>query len=123
MIDPAVVRRMMAFSFPLGALGHFWWVGRHGLLYHGPAPAWAVLFWYGLWAVDILVCFLLLIRPRVGLVLALVTIAVSLAVNWTCFPTFEFGFNWVLMGLTAFGLGVFAVTPWLWRSFEEPGPD
>ena len=123
MIAAVVVRKLMAVSFPLGALGHFWWVWKHGLLYHGPAPAWAVWFWYGLCAVDILVCLLLLTRPRTGLVLAVATMAVSLGVNWVCFPTFEFGFNGVLIGLTAFGLGVFAVAPWLWRSLEPPGPE
>lgn len=123
MIAAVVVRKLMAVSFPLGALGHFWWVWKHGLLYHGPAPAWAVWFWYGLCAVDVLVCLLLLTRPRTGLVLAVATMAVSLGVNWVCFPTFEFGFNGVLIGLTAFGLGVFAVAPWLWRSLEPPGPE
>ena len=121
MTASVVVRKLMAVSFPLGALGHFWWVWKHGLLYHGPAPAWAVWFWYGLCAVDVLVCLLLLTRPRTGLVLAVATMAVSLGVNWVCFPTFEFGFNGVLIGLTAFGLGVFAVAPWLWRSLEPPG--
>ena len=123
MIAAVVVRKLMAVSFPLGALGHFWWVWKHGLLYYRPAPAWAVWFWYGLCAVDVLVCLLLLTRPRTGLVLAVATMAVSLGVNWVCFPTFEFGFNGVLIGLTAFGLGVFAVAPWLWRSLEPPGPE
>lgn len=123
MIDPLVVRRVMAISFPLGAFGHFWWVWRHGLLYHGPAPGWAVWFWYGLCAVDFLVCLLLLTQPRAGLVLAVATMAVSLLVNWFYFPTFEYGLNWVLLGLTAFGLWVGAVTPWLWQSLRKPGAD
>lgn len=113
-MNPVLVRRIMAFSFPLGALGHFWWVWRHGLLYHGPAPAWAVWFWYGLCALDFIVCALLLARPRAGLAGAVATMAVSLAVNWLCFPTFEYGFNLVLIGLTAFGVFVFVTTPWLW---------
>ena len=116
MIDPVAVRTLMAVSFPLGAIGHFWWVGKHGLLYHGPAPAWAVWFWYGLCATDFVVGYLLLQRPRPGLVLAGATMVVSLWVNWTCFPTFDYGFNWILVGLTIFGLWVFAVTPWLWRA-------
>lgn len=120
MIDPVVVRRVLAVSFPLGALGHFWWVGQHGLLYHGPAPSWAVWFWYGLCAIDAVVCLLLLYRPKAGLILAATTMAVSLIVNWACFPTFEYGFNWVLVGLTLFGLLVFSVTPWLWRAAERP---
>lgn len=123
MIEPAVVIRLMAVGFPLGALGHFWWVWKHGLLYHGPAPAWAVGFWYGLCAVDVLVCLLLLTQPRAGLVLAVATMAVSLLVNWICFPTFEYGINWVLIGLTTFGLWVFAVTPWLWRNLHKPGTE
>ena len=117
--DPILVRRILAYSFPLGAFAHFWWVGKHGLLYHGPAPGWAVWFWYGLCAVDFVVCVLLLTRPRAGLVAAVATMAVSLAVNWLCFPTFEYSFNWVLLGLTAFGLTLFALTPWLWRSGRE----
>ena len=120
MIAPETMRKVLAFSFPLGALGHFWWVWKHGLLYHGPAPAWAVWFWYALCAVDVVVCILLLTRPRVGLALAMATMAVSLWVNWTCFPTFEFGFNWVLVGLTLFGALVFATAPWLWRAHEGP---
>lgn len=114
-LSPTLTRRIMAFSFPLGALGHFWWVGKHGLLYHGPAPAWAVWFWYGLCAMDVVVCWTLLTRPRSGLLLAVATMAISLSINWAFFPTFEHGFNGVLIGLTVFGLWVFAVTPWLWR--------
>lgn len=68
-------------------------------------------------------CVLLLNRPRAGLAAAAVTMAVSLAVNWV-FPTFEYGINLVLIGLTQFGLFVFAVTPWLWadadRNAEDP---
>ncbi len=121
-LDPVLVRRIIAVSFPLGALGHFWWLGKHGLLYHGPAPAWAVWFWYGLCAVDFVVCALLLTRPRPGLILAVATMIVSLSVNWLCFPTFENGSNLVLVGLTIFGLGLFAATPWLWRSLGDEGP-
>ncbi len=120
-MSPDRVRRLMAFAFPLGALGHFWWVWRHGLLYHGPAPEWAVWFWYGLCAVDFVVCVLLLTRPRAGLIAAVTTMAVSLTVNWLCFPTFEYSINLVLIGLTAFGLWVFAVTPWLWRASGSGG--
>jgi hypothetical protein len=36
-------------------------------------------------------------------------------VNWTQFPTFQFVFNYVLIGLTVFGVIVFAAAPWLWR--------
>lgn len=110
------VRLMLAACFPLGALGHFWWVGRHGLLYHGPAPGWAVWFWYGLCVIDFLVCAVLIARPQAGLILAVATMVVSLVVNWTCFPTFQHGPNPVLLGLTAFGLTLFALTPWLWRA-------
>jgi hypothetical protein len=53
------------------------------------------------------------------LVAAVATMAVSLSVNWLCFPTFEFRFNWVLIGLTAFGLVLFATAPWLWRRLPE----
>ena len=115
------LRLLYAACFPLGALLHFWWVWKHGLFYHGPAPAWAVWFWYGLCAVDFLVCALLLTRPRLGLAAGVGTMAVSLAVNWFCFPTFEFQFNWVLIGLTAFGLLLFATAPWLWRRLAKAG--
>ena len=116
-MSPAANRARLAFAFafPLGALLHFWWVAQHGLLYHGPAPAWAVWFWYGLCALDFVICWLFLTRPRLGLAAGVAAMAVSLAVNWLCFPTFEHQFNWVLLGLTAFGLVLFATTPWLWR--------
>ncbi|HWE47179.1 MAG TPA: hypothetical protein VG407_14240 [Caulobacteraceae bacterium] len=110
------VRRVIAACFPAGALGHFWWVGKHGLMYFGPAPSWAVWFWYFLCAVDFAVCALLLLRPRIGLIAGLATMAFTLWVNWTCFPTFELGFNYVLMILTAFGVAFAAVTPWLWQA-------
>jgi hypothetical protein len=119
-LSPGFVRKLLAFSFPLGAVGHFWWVGQHGLLYHGPAPAWAVWFWYCLCATDFMVCWLLLTQPRPGLALAVAVMAISLAVNWVCFPTFEHGFNGVLVGLTGFGLLVFCTAPWLWRSIDRP---
>lgn len=47
------------------------------------------------------------------------SVVVSLAVNWLCVPTFEYSFIWVLLGLTAFGLTLFALTPWLWRSDRD----
>jgi hypothetical protein len=40
----------------------------------------------------------------------------TLIVNWTQFPTFQFVFNYVLIGLTIFGVIVFVTTPWLWRA-------
>ncbi|HEY3814901.1 MAG TPA: hypothetical protein VGL66_16910 [Caulobacteraceae bacterium] len=107
---------IVAAGFPMGAFGHFWWISKHGLLYHGPAPGWAVWFWYSLCAVDFVVCALLLKLPRVGLIAALATMAYTLTINWTCFPTFAFGFNYVLIALTVFGVAVAAVTPWLWRA-------
>lgn len=109
-------RVALAACFPLGALGHFLWVGKHGLFYHGPAPAWAVVFWYGLCAVDFVVAALMLTRPRAGLALGLATMAYSLWVNWTFFPTFEFGFNLVLVILTVFGVLLAALAPWLWTA-------
>jgi hypothetical protein len=109
------VRCIFAACFPLGAFGHFWWVWRHGLLYHGPAPPWAVVFWYALCAADFVIAWLLLTRPRLGLLAGLATMAYSLWINWAFFPTFQFGFNGVLVGLTAFGVALAATTPWLWR--------
>jgi hypothetical protein len=64
--------------------------------------------------VDLVVFWLLLARPRPGLIGAVTTMAVTLIVNWTQFPTFEFGFNYVLVGLTVFGAIVFAAAPWMW---------
>jgi|CXWL01.1.fsa_nt_gi hypothetical protein len=46
------VRLLFAAGFVFGALSHFGWVAVHGVFYHGPAPAWAVWFWYGLCALD-----------------------------------------------------------------------
>lgn len=110
------VRVVLAFGFPLGAVLHLLWVAWHGdLLYHGPAPEWAPAFWYGLCVVDPLVCWLMLTRPRLGLAAAIATMATTLAVNWTQFPTFELKFNYVLIGLTLFGGVVLALAGWLWR--------
>jgi hypothetical protein len=107
------VRTIFAFAFPFGALGHFGWVAVHGIFYYGPAPAWAVWFWYSLCALDLVVCWLMLTRIRAGVLLGAAVMAFSLWVNWTFFPTFEFGINLVLLGLTAFGLALFALAPWL----------
>jgi hypothetical protein len=109
------LQTVLALGFPLGAALHFWWVGKHGVWYHGHAPAWAVGFWYGLCVLDFVVCALMLRRPRLGLIWACAVMAVSLLVNWTCFPTFEFGFNPVLIGLTVFGATLALAAPWLWR--------
>jgi hypothetical protein len=112
------VQTMLALCFPMGAALHFWWVGKHGLAYHGHAPAWAVGFWYGLCALDFVVCALMLRRPRAGLISGCAVMAVSLLVNWTCFPTFQFGFNLVLTGLSVFGAALALAAPWLLRSFH-----
>ncbi len=110
-------RVLLAFGFPLGAILHFAWLIRHGdPFYHGPAPEWAVWFWYALCAVDLVVCWLMLTRPRAGVVAAALTMLTTLVVNWTQFPTFEFAFNYVLIGRTVFGVVVALTAGWLWRS-------
>ena len=87
----------------------------HGdLWYYGPAPSWAPWFWYGICLVDLMVFWLMLSRPRAGIALSVTTMTVTLIVNWTQFPTFEFWLNYVLIGLTVFGVIVFAAAPWLW---------
>jgi len=63
----------------------------------------------------VLLFWLLLKRPREGIALAVATMITTLIVNWTQFPTFEYTFNYVLIGLTVFGVIVFATAPWLWR--------
>jgi hypothetical protein len=89
----------------------------HGdVWYYGPAPSWAPWFWYGICLVDLAVFWLLLTRPRLGITGALATMVTTLVVNWTQFPTFEFGFNYVLIGLTVFGVIVFATAAWLWSA-------
>ena len=109
------LRVVLAWGFVFGAVRHVGWVIYHGdVWYYGPAPSWAPWFWYGICAVDLVVFWLLLARPRWGLIGAVATMIVTLAVNWTQFPTFEFGFNYVLIGLTVFGAFVFAAAPWLW---------
>jgi len=111
------LRVVLAWGFVFGALSHIGWVIYHGdIWYRGPAPSWAPWFWYAICAVDLVVFWQLLARPRTGLVLSLVTMTTTLVVNWTQFPTFEFGFNYVLVGLTAFGLLVFAMFAWLWSA-------
>lgn len=110
-------RVWLAWGFVFGAVSHFGWVIAHGdLWYYGPAPSWAPWFWYGICAVDLVVFWLLLSRPRVGIAWSVVTMIATLIVNWTQFPTFEFVFNYVLLGLTLFGVIVFATAPWLWRA-------
>jgi hypothetical protein len=109
------LRVVLAWGFVFGAVSHVGWVIYHGdVWYFGPAPGWAPWFWYGICLIDLAVFWLLLAQPRLGLVCAVTTMAVTLIVNWTQFPTFEFGFNYVLIGLTVFGAIVFAATPWLW---------
>jgi hypothetical protein len=109
------VRVAMAFGFPVGAILHFVWLFQNGsMMFHGPAPEWATWFWFIVCGVDVVVCAALLMRPRLGLRLAFATMAVVMYVNWTQFPTFEYGFNYVLVGLTVFALFVFATAPWLW---------
>ncbi len=111
------LRVLLAWGFIFGAVSHIGWVIYHGdAWYRGPAPAWAPWFWYGICVVDLLVFWLLLTRPRAGLALSLLTMITTLIVNWTQFPTFKFGFNYVLIGLTVFGLIVFATFVWLWRA-------
>jgi hypothetical protein len=111
------VRVALGWGFVFGAVSHFGWLCVHGdLFYHGPAPPWAVWFWFGVCAVDLIVFWLMLAHPRAGIALGVLTMATTLTVNWTQFPTFEYAFNWVLLGLTAFGVIVFATAPWLWRA-------
>ncbi len=110
-------RIWLAWGFVFGAVSHVGWVIVHGdLWYYGPAPSWAPWFWYGICLVDLMVFWLMLSRPRAGITLSLTTMTTTLIVNWTQFPTFEFGLNYVLIGLTVFGVIVFATAPWLWAA-------
>jgi len=111
------VRIALAWGFVFGAVSHFGWLWLNGsLFHHGPAPEWAVWFWFGICALDFVVFWLMLTRPRAGVALGVATMIVTLTVNWTQFPTFEYTFNWVLIGLTVFGAIMFATAPWLWRA-------
>ena len=114
-MNPAAARGAFAAGFCFGALSHFWWVYEHGLLYHFERPDWAPAFWYSLCAVDFVVAWLLVQRPRAGLVLGNATMAVSVAVNLLVFPSFEHGFNPIAAGLVVFAVLLAAATPWLWR--------
>lgn len=108
-------RIVLAWGFVFGAVSHIGWVIYHGdVWYYGPAPNWAPWFWYAICVVDLVIFWLLLSRPRAGVIGGVVTMIVTLTVNWTQFPTFEYGFNYVLVGLTIFGVIVFATAPWLW---------
>lgn len=108
-------RVCLAFGFIFGAVSHVGWVFAHGdAWYHGPGPEWAPWFWYGLCLIDFGVCWLMLATIRAGLIAGILTMIVSLWVNWTQFPTFQFQFNYVLLGLTAFGVIIFVAGPWLW---------
>jgi hypothetical protein len=111
------LRVVLAWGFVFGAVSHIGWVVVHGdVWYHGPGPIWAPAFWYSICVVDLIVYWLLLYRPRAGLALGVATMIITLMVNWTQFPTFEFSFNYVLIGLTAFGLVMFGTVAWLWRA-------
>jgi hypothetical protein len=111
------MRVVLAWGFVFGAVSHIGWVIVHGdVWYYGPAPSWAPWFWYSICLVDLAVFWLLLTRPRLGIAGALATMVTTLVVNWTQFPTFEFGFNYVLIGLTVFGVIVFATAVWLWSA-------
>ena len=109
-------RVLLGWAFVFGCVSHFGWLWTNGsLFYHGPAPAWAVWFWFGVCAVDLVVFWLMLAHPKAGIALGVVTMITTLTVNWTQFPTFEYTFNWVLLGLTLFGAIMFAAAPWLWQ--------
>ena len=108
-------RVALGWGFVFGCVSHFGWLWANGsLLYHGPAPEWAVWFWFSVCAIDMVVFWLMLTRPRAGIALGVATMVVTLVINWTQFPTFEYGVNYVLLGLTAFGVIVFATAPWVW---------
>lgn len=110
-------RVVLAFGFIFGAVSHIVWVIVHGdIWHHGPGPVWAPAFWYGLCLFDPFVFWMLVTRPRLGITLGALTMIVSLAVNWLCFPTFEFQFNYVLIGLSVFGVVMVLTAPWLWRA-------
>ena len=82
------------------------------------APARAASFWFAACAVDLVVFWLMLVHPRAGVALGVGTMATTLVVNWTQFPTFAYGFNWVLIGRTVSGVIVFMTAPWLWRASQ-----
>lgn len=112
-----VARIWFGWGFVFGAVSHIGWLLVNGSWnYVGPAPEWATWFWYGICLDDLVVFWLLINRPRAGIILGVVTMIVTLSVNWLCFPTFEHTFNYVLLGLTAFGVAMFAAAPWLWRN-------
>lgn len=95
----------LGLGFVFGALSHFGWLIWHqDPFYYGPAPSWAVWFWYGLSILDFIEAWLLLRHPKVGIGLGMAMMAFSLFINWTQFPTFDYGPNPVLWGLTLFGI-------------------
>jgi len=109
-------RILVAAGFPLGALGHFWYVAVNGLLYHGRAPTWAPWFWYTLCVIDFIVPVALWRFPKAGIGLAVGVMATTMSVNLLYFPKFEHGANLVLISLLGFGAFVFAVSPTVWRN-------
>jgi hypothetical protein len=109
------MRIVLAWGFVFGAVSHIGWVIVHGdAWYHGPGPDWAPWFWYSICLIDLVVFWVLLTRPRPGVALAFATMVTTLIVNWTQFPTFQYTFNYVLIGLTVFGVLVFVLAPWVW---------
>jgi len=110
-------RVILGVGFLFGAVSHFGWLWVNGsslVSRSGARMGGVVLVWNR--AVDFVVFWLLLAHPRAGVAMGVATMVTTLSVNWTQFPTFEYTFNWVLIGLTLFGVVMFTLAPWLWRA-------
>ena len=84
-------RVAIALTFPRGAILHIGWVFWHrDLMYHGTAPSWAVWFWYSLFVMDFIVCWVLLKHPKTGTILAVSTMTTTSFVNLTFFLRLNF---------------------------------
>ena len=73
-----------------------------------------IVFWYGLCAADFVVWRIWLDYAKAGLVLAMVVMAFAY-VNLRFFPTFEYQFNYVLIGLLIFAAAVWLSAPYIWN--------
>ena len=87
-------------------------LGGH-LVYDG-FPASLRVFWISLTIIDPLIVILLLVRMRVGIVLAVAVILVDIAVNWTVFLTIGGNPLFGVVNQTVFAVFIVATTRQLW---------
>ena len=76
------------------------------------------VFWISLTVLDPLTAALLIMRRRVGIVLALAVILADIAVNWTVYLTIADNPFFGVVNQTIFAIILLTTTPILWRWFR-----